>query len=158
MYNEDCPNFRCKDCKWYRPVIKGHEEDACNRRIDHKRIEYAVPWFKSSAEETGFPCKEFEPSSIHVWCLKNYWTDWEHWWQDWIDTWMDGKTPTRPLWFTLNGDRSVRYTVDRNDYINGTMFENGKLKAIEKAYYKQTRSGFGYKLVKEKLEDGVEIE
>jgi hypothetical protein len=39
-----------------------------------------------------------------------------------------------------------------DDFINGTMYNaDGSLKAFQKMYYKQTRSGFGYKLVREPL-------
>lgn len=153
MINENCPNYKCKDCKHFGNFTKGY----CNKRIDHKQIEFAVPWFKSSPEEVGFPCSEFEPSEIHVWDLKNYWTNWENWYADYKDTWLRGKDNSNKLcYFTLNGDRSVRYGVLISDYIYGTMIENNKLKAIEKMYYKRTKDGFGYKLIREKI-NGIDL-
>ena len=34
---------------------------------------------------------------------------------------------------------------------------NGKFNAVEKMYCKKVRRGFGYELVIEKLEDGVDV-
>ena len=34
---------------------------------------------------------------------------------------------------------------------------NGKFNAVEKMYYKKVRRGFGYELVIEKLENGVDM-
>lgn len=58
--------------------------------------------------------------------------------------------------FELKQELNVRYYVRLEDYINGTMWDGNKLKAVEKGYYKQTRSGFGYKWIREKI-NGVEV-
>ena len=50
----------------------------------------------------------------------------------------------------------MRYGVRLMDFVNGTMMDGDVLKAVEKTYYKQTREGFGYKLIRETI-DGVNI-
>ena len=38
------------------------------------------------------------------------------------------------------------------DFVNGTMYDaDGNLKYVERKYYKRTKDGFGYKLVKESV-------
>lgn len=59
--------------------------------------------------------------------------------------------------YVLDDDQSIRYYVDYHDFYLGNIIVDGKLNAIEKMYYKQVRKGFGYELVIEKLEDGVDI-
>ena len=154
MINEDCPNWGCKDCKHFKFAHLG----GCTKRVDHKKIEFAAPWFKSSKEEFGTPCCEFEPSEIHIWDLKNYWTNWENWWNDYVDTWLNGHNPigSKLVYFTINGDTSVWYGVPIENYIYGNMYEGNKLKAVEKMYYKRVKTGFGYKLIREKIK-GVEL-
>lgn len=131
---EDCPNYRCKDCKY-----KGTYPNYCQHRVDHTNIEKAVPWFVSSPEESGIPCCDFEPSSIHVWDLKNYWIDWEHWWKDYLETWFPYYPKEKPedklVWFTLHGDKDIEYGVPMMDYIYGTMYDGDILKAVKKRYY-----------------------
>lgn len=130
-YNEDCPNYMCRDCAY-----KGSYPNFCTKRIDHINIEKAVPWFVCCPEETGMPCCEFYPSAIHVWDLKNYWIDWEHWWSDYLGTWTKMNPDKELVWFCLHGDKSVRYGVPLMDYIYGTMYDGTVLKAKKKMYYK----------------------
>lgn len=51
----------------------------------------------------------------------------------------------------------LRYYVDYKDFYSGNLIVNGKFNAVEKMYYKKVRRGFGYELVVEKLENGVDI-
>ena len=59
--------------------------------------------------------------------------------------------------FVLDNDQSVRYIVDYADFFYGNLIADGRFKAKAKKYLKQTREGFGYKLVVEKLENGIDI-
>ena len=59
--------------------------------------------------------------------------------------------------FVLDNDQSVRYSVDYADFFYGNLIVDGKFKAKAKQYFKRTREGFGYKLVIEKLENGIDI-
>ena len=153
MINEDCPNYECKDCKHYKSAHLG----GCTKRVDHKTIEFSAPWFRCDPENCHTPCCEFEPSKIHIWDLKNYWTNWENWWNDYVDTWLEGHNPYNELiYFTLNGNTNVRYGVPMMDYVMGNMYNGNNLKAVEKMYYKRTQKGFGYKLIREKI-NGVEL-
>lgn len=160
MYNEDCYAYHCGDCKNF-----GTYPNYCTRRIDHKKIEFAAPWFRCDPEAGGMICCEFEPKGIFVYDLKNYWTNYENWQTDWYDTQYDYLTEEQReekkdnsiVWFTLNGNTNIRYGVRAKDYIYNTMYDGNKLKAVKKIYYKKTKEGFGYKLMREDI-DGVEIE
>lgn len=66
------------------------------------------------------------------------------------------KHPEPLIGFELKQEPDVRYYVRPEDYVNGTMWDGNKLKAVEKGYYKRTQNGFGYKWIREKI-DGVEV-
>ena len=59
--------------------------------------------------------------------------------------------------YVLDNDQSIRYYVDYKDFYLGNLIVDGKFNAAEKMYYKQVRRGFGYELVIEKLENGVDM-
>lgn len=150
-----CPNYKCHNCEHY-----GSFPNYCQKRIDHKTIEFAVPWFVSCPSYNGHICSDFKPSLIHVYDLQNYWTNWESYWADYLENWFPYYPKEKPedklIYFTLNGDKEIRYGVNLMDYINNSMIDGNRLKAVEKMYYKRTKDGFGYKLVREKIE-GVEL-
>ena len=58
--------------------------------------------------------------------------------------------------FELKQEPNVRYYVRLEDYVNGTMWDGNRLKAVKKGYYKRARGGLGYKWVREEI-DGVEV-
>lgn len=59
--------------------------------------------------------------------------------------------------YVLDDDQSIRYYVNYKDFYLGNLIVNGKFNAVEKMYYKHVRKGFGYELVIEKLENGIDI-
>lgn len=144
---DEWPALQCGQCKFFK-VDADRTASTC-KRIDHKTIKFAVPWFKSydCGQFAGTVCKDFEPSPYIPW-LWYHWQGWENYWQ--------GDEPKGLIYFTLNGDTSIRYGVDRKDFNEGTMYdENGNLKWIERMYYKQSRSSpTGYKLIREKRKGG----
>lgn len=156
MYNEDCPNYQCRDCKHF-----GSYPNYCTKRVDHKKVEFAAAWFRCDPENSHMPCCEFEPSSINVWDLKNYWSNWENWWMDYLNTWFPYYPKEKPednfIYFTLNGNTDIRYGVPLMDYIMGDMYDGNKLKAKKKIYLKRVKNDYGYELIREDI-DGVEIE
>jgi hypothetical protein len=81
-----------------------------------------------------------------------HWTCFEDYWKYYVEQWLPYQNTNKNIYFTLHDDTSIRYGVPLMDFVNGTMIENGLLKAIEKVYYKQTRTGFGYRLVREPIE------
>ena len=66
------------------------------------------------------------------------------------------KTQNNLIGFELKQEPDVKYYVRLEDYVNGTMWDDNRLKAVKKGYYKRTKSGFGYKWIREKI-DGVEV-
>ena len=123
-------------------------ESTC-KRLDHKYIKFAFPWFKSydCGQLSGTVCNDFEPSDTVPW-LKAHWKGWSDYWED--------EDPTKgKIWLILDDDRSVRYAVSRKDFVEGSFLdEEGNLKWIEKEYYKMSRSSpTGYILVHERNEN-----
>lgn len=116
------------------------------KRLDHKHVKFAVPWFKSydCGQTASHVCKEFEPADTQVW-LKNYWNP----------SYLYYYAPEGVVWLTLDDDTSIRYGVPAKDFYEGTFMNNdGSLKWIKKQYYKRSRkSPIGYELVTEDREE-----
>ena len=124
------------------------------KRLMHPRLSFARPWFAdiNSAAKIGralcsdFKCSKAFPYKYKVW--QNYSI------AEWYKTF--GRK-FKEVEFVLDNDQSVRYSVDYADFFYGNLIVDGKFNAVEKIYYKQIRKGFGYKLVIEKLENGIDI-
>lgn len=138
-------HYRCRDC------IHFHD---C-KRIDHKTIKFAVPWFKSYDGDYWVVCSDFRPAAYMKYA-NAHWTCFEDYWKGYVEQWLPYSNINVNVYFTLHNDTSIRYGVPLMDFVNGTMIEGDILKAVEKMYYKQTRSGFGYKLIRESI-NGVKI-
>lgn len=164
----ECPRYHCKNCKHFK-FVTPNSPHGCTHRFDHAKLEYAHLWFISVPEERGCPCADFEPDGLYPAALP-YWHGYEHW-KEWKYR-QDREDDPRPqemidrlnknvrpyIAFEIKGDKTeARYLVDLDDYIYNTMFDGNKLKAFKKHYYKRTKEGFGYKLVKEEI-DGVIID
>ena len=149
-----CENYRCRDCRHFRHVLKSTPSTGCHRRIDHYHICYGGSIFSSCPEENAFPCRDFEPSSVHVHGL-SIWKGYDDWLSKWLIYWNNGKPLRRVMRFWVDGDRDVDYYARTSDWVNGTMFDGGgEPKWIERSYLKRTRDGCGYKRVFEKYEAG----
>jgi hypothetical protein len=148
MYEEEVENYHCGSCRHYNNC----------KRIDHETIQFAQPWFKSYDRHqfSGVICSDFDPAEWHVYACET-WNGFEYYWPRYVEQWLPYGNTSILVYFTLNGDTSIRYGVPLLDFVYGTMVDNGVLKAVEKMYYKQTRTGFGYKLIKEKI-DGITIQ
>lgn len=148
MYKEDVDNYHCGSCKYYNNC----------KRIDHEVIQFARPWFKSYDRNqfSGCICSDFEPAE---WCIYacETWLGFEHYWPRYVEQWLPYGDTSKLMYFVLNGDTSIRYGVRLLYFVYGSMFDGNTLKALEKTYYKKTKDGFGYKLIKEKI-DGVMIQ
>lgn len=144
MYTVDtCPHLGCKDCLYNGVNCK---------RIGGVNVEFARPWFASQPSGFHVPCNSFEPKHPEYADLKE-WTNYDDFFKVYEEAWLVNK---REFPFTINGDKSVRYYVPFEKFIDGSMIVDGKLMATYKQYYKQTREGFGYKLVTEEI-NGVEL-
>lgn len=155
----ECPNYKCKDCIHFKFCISG-KDIGCNHRFDHRKMEYAHPWFVSHPEENGQICSDFKPDGLYKAALP-YWHDIEHYleWKKRQDIEFLGKQykeKEETVAFEIYSRPEERYYVKFDDYFYGKMWDGNKLKAFMKKYYKRTKDGFGYKLVTEYI-DGVEV-
>ena len=155
VYDNWC-HLGCGDCKYFQCDAERREDTTC-KRIDHKHLQFAVPWFKSydCGQHSAIKCADFEPASRCKWLC-------EHWVS--IDDYMadmrliEGHNADRKLTkngqvgymgLCIDGDTSVRYYINGKDFYDNTFLNaDGSLKWIKRCYYKQSRkSAFGYALV-----------
>lgn len=144
---EDVDNYFCGDCEHFNNC----------KRIGGKPIKFAKPFFSCDdvQERRGTICAEFIPKRQKVEAIAR-WTSFDDYWAAYVEQWLPYKDTNKNVYFTLNGDTSIRYGVPLMDFVNGTMIVGDALMAVEKMYYRRSHSGFGYKLVREKI-DGVKI-
>lgn len=151
-------NYHCGSCKYFK-VNADREESTC-KRIDHKKIQFTIPWFKSydCGQFSGVVCSDFIPADWHIDAVKN-WTTFEEYWDNFVEQWLPYCDMDTLYYFTINGDKDMRYGIPLRDYVYGTMWEGNKFKAVEKVYYKKDKDskGSGRKIVRERI-DGVIIE
>lgn len=149
QFMDEWANLQHGQCKHFnvRADLPG-VESTC-KRLDHKHIKFAVPWFKSydCGQFACHICKEFEPRDNCKWLQ-------EHWDGKFIDCYA----PEGIVWLVLDGNTGVRYGVRAEDFFEGTFKnEDGSIKWVRKQYYKRSRkSPIGYELVMEEKEDGNE--
>lgn len=147
MFSEDVEHYHCGSCKYFHDC----------KRIDHVILKFATPWFKSYDRNqfSGVICADFEPAQ---WCAYacQTWRGFEYYWPRYVEQWLPYKNTNTLVYFTIQDNTSVRYGVRLMDFVNGTMMDGDVLKAVKKTYYKRTREGFGYKLIRETI-DGVNI-
>ena len=86
------------------------------------------------------------------------WSGFDDFWKVYIKAWLPYKNENKLIWFCLNDDKTIRYGVPIQSFVNNTMIQDGKLMAVKKAYYKRARNGIGYDLIYEDLKDGVNID
>ena len=150
MYDVDtAPHLRCIDCAFFniRADLPG-EVSQC-KRIDHKLIRFAVPWFKSY-DCNGPICADFKPRNPEYADLRN-WTNYDDW------AMAREHRLSGFIWFTINNDTHIRYGVPVRLFVYGGMVDGSILKATRKRYYKRSRkSPIGYELITEEI-DGVQV-
>ncbi len=137
----------CRDCQFFsvRADLDG-EESRC-KRLDHKKIKFYKPWFKSyyCGETNPQICRDFSPNGFYKY-LKENWTDFD----DWV-----GEIPENQcIALVLNDDFSIMYHVRYKDFANNTFLDaDGNLKWVNRLYYKQRKKSerfpTGYELVTE---------
>ena len=142
-----CYFVGCGSCKYHDP--RGDQEgfESPCKRIDHKHIQLAKPWFKSydCGQQSATMCNDFEPKD---WCvyLKEHWTNPLDYAAMGDESRIHGG-----ISLCLDKDQSVRYVVEYRDFwFNTFRNSDGSLRWYQKSYYKQTRkSPTGYVLVRE---------
>lgn len=157
MYTVDtCPHYGCGDCKYFR-VDADRNESLC-KRIDHKKVKFAIPWFKSydCGQHFHLPCNDFEPKHMEYADAKE-WSGFDNFWNAYKEAWLPYKNEHKLTWFCLNDNKNVRYGVPIKSFVEGTMIQNNKLMAVKKAYYKRVKDFIGYELLYEDIKDGVDL-
>ena len=146
-YNiDDCPHFGCGDCKYFRNC----------KRVYGNLLQFARPWFLCETSWAHIPCKDFEHAHPECADMKK-WTSFDDFWNAYKKAWLPYENENIEIPFVVNDEKSVWYYVPLKKFLDGTMIENGKLLATKKKYYKQTREGFGYKLITEEIVGGVKL-
>lgn len=157
-------NLRCRDCKYYKSNAELDNIKSTCKRIDHKKIRFAVPWFVSYDCDYGCICSDFLPKE---W-LKATYNEWEQvggfddWWPLWVEQWLPYQNTDVYTWFTIGNNTSIEYGVKLLDYVYGRLYKsNGSLNASKKRYYKRHKISkkypYGYELIIEDI-DGVDID
>lgn len=145
QFDEQNHRVTCGDCKFCNPSADLDSVESTCKRLDHKHIKFAVPYFKSydCGQLSGFLCSDFQPKESCRWLHR-------HWQPEFIHEkakQREGGT----IALCLDGDTSIRYYVDGMDFFYGRFVENGELKWIKKQYYKRSKeSTIGYKLITER--------
>ena len=142
-----CYFVGCGSCKHFNVRADMDGVESTCKRIDHKHIQFAKPWFKSydCGQQSSIMCNDFEPAERCV-DLCRRWTDPIDYACKGDESRIKGK-----VWLCLDKDQSVRYAVTMRDFWYGTFLnEDGSLKWIEKMYYKRSKkSPICYELVRE---------
>ena len=157
IYDAWC-HLGCGDCKYHQPDAQYRDDTTC-KRLDHKHLQFAVPWFKSydAGQMNAVTCAEFEPKPIAKW-LCDHWVSI----QDYMESYerVEGKKYLHGhIGLCIDGDQSVRYYVKRSDFFNGTFVDSdGNLRWEFRKYYKQSRkSPTGYYLVTEERDEADKV-
>ena len=168
MYTVDnCPHFGCGDCVYFRvdadrvnaDQININQENILCKRIDHKKVKFAISWFKSydCGQSFHLPCADFIPKHLDYADAKE-WSGFEDFWKVYVKAWLPYENEDILLWFCLNDDTQVRYGVPLKKFLDGTMIQDGILMAIKKQYYKrQHKNDIGYTIINEEI-NGVQID
>ena len=150
IFEEHWCCLQCGQCKYFKVNADMPNVESTCKRLDHKHIKFAKPWFKSydCGQFASMVCNEFEPKESCKW-LYEHWRGWDDYW--------DCEKPKGMISLVLDDDFSVWYKVLKEDFITGNFLDDaGNLKWVEKMYYKRTKkSPIGYELVHETREEGV---
>lgn len=160
MYTVDtCPHVTCKDCLFYNIKADLESEKSICKRIDHKMVKFADPWFACyTCGQYHIPCCDFIPKHPEYEDFKE-WTGFADFWPVFVKAWLPYEDENITVPFILNGNKEIRYHVPLCRFIDGTMLRGGILHAIEKTYYKRGAVEHGvqlYDLIHEKI-NGVKI-
>lgn len=148
---ENWASLRCGECTFFRVNADCEGVVSKCKRIDHKKIRFAVPWFKSydCGQFNSNVCRDFEPAKR----CKYLYDNWSG-----FDEYYGGISDKETIEFTLNGDTTVRYKIKYLDFVNNTFLDSkGNLKWIERYYQKRVKVSLknptGYEFVYEKNRD-----
>ena len=150
---DECCHVGCGSCEYWDPAADMENRTSRCRRLDHKHVQFAKPWFKSydCGGSSAIMCADFKPRERCRY-LKAHWTSP----LDYAARGDSGKIKNANggVWLCLDGDQGIRYQVTWWDFWNGTFIEqDGSLRWKQKQYYKRSwKSPIGYELVTERKE------
>lgn len=158
MYTIDtCPNLSCRSCKFYRANSDRDGVESLCKRIDHKHIRFAPQL--SGLYDCGrnhIVCSDFAPAHPEYADFRE-WTGFEDFWVVFVKAWLPYENTNKIIWFIVGKDTFTMYGVPLMSFVNGTMIENGILKAEKKRYYSECEDDLiGCKLITEDI-NGVDI-
>jgi len=153
LEKDERERYCCGSCKYFN--IRSDMDNVISscKRIDHKRVQFYRPWFKSydCNQFSGTVCSDFEPAD---WCIyaKKHWNGFDNYWKSYKKYW-NPNAETDSISFFLDKNTDVGYKVKLTDFVFNTMYnEDGSLKAFEKFYYKTIKkSPTGYELIHENI-------
>lgn len=153
MYTIDtCPNFKCGDCKFHSVNADRDGYVSQCKRIDHKLLKFATPWFKSY--DCGFHhmiCSDFEPRSNDS---ADYldWDGFEKAFPVWVQAWLPyGKK--RDIPFVIKGHSKIRYYVPFDAFVYGPLVIDRVLQATHKSFQVRSKKEYGVQLYTIKTEE-----
>lgn len=142
---EDHPCLQCGQCRFFNVKADMPDVQSTCKRLDHKHIKFAKPWFKSydCGQFGGCICKDFEPSPKCVYLYVH--------WLSYNDYFKSDPDDSSLISLVLDNDFSTWYFVKKKDFVNNTFLNpDGTLKWVKKMYYKVSRKNpIGYQLVNE---------
>ena len=135
-------HYRCRDCKFYHNNCK---------RVDNDKVKFWKPWHQADDRQSAnIVCRDFVLKDYLLYARKN-WIDFDTYWSEFVECWLPYKNTNILVYFTVDGDDAM-LGVPLMDFVNGNMYDaDGNLKYVERKYYKRTKDGFGYKLVRESV-------
>ena len=145
LERDEWPCLQHGQCKWFK-VDADRNESTC-RRLDHKHIQFAVPWFKSydCGQTSSCVCRDFQPAE---WCrwLHEHWDGFDGYYGE--DQKFDGY-----VWLVVDGNKDLKYAVKEEDFINGDFMDGDMPRWVKKQYYRRSKdTPTGYKLITEDRE------
>ena len=137
----------CGQCIYFKVNADLPHVTSMCKRLDHKHLQFALPWFKSydCGKGWGGICREFEPDAmLHPDLAKN--------WQGYDARFPEGQKGLMGI--IADGDTSVRYMVEKEKFADGSfLLADGNLDYVEKMYYRRCKPDaahpLGYMLVHE---------
>lgn len=138
----DCQRLSCGGCVYCNPSADLDSVESTCKRLDHKHLQFAKPWFKSydCGQRGGCICSDFKPKEWQLWLYRHYKKDFLNHLN------LKGYIP-----LCIDKDWSIRYYVKKKDFYNNTFLDaDNNPKWVFKKYYKQSRKSVtGYKLITE---------
>lgn len=148
---DECCHVGCGSCAHFNFGSNPGVASTC-KRLDHKMIQFAVPWFKSydCGQFSAHMCSDFKPDSMSKW-LAAHWPG--------TDAYVGEIPENKLMWLVFNGNKEVRWAVKTKEFYDGSFINaDGTVRCYGKQYYRKCKeSPLGLKLVTEHFDEPVGI-